>query len=288
MNGEDLTATSELAGTLSQLRKDADISGRALAGRLGAGFSQSKVSRILAGKLVPTPLDAGRLGFALGAPPAVRRRLIQLAAEIARDRSGLTPIRVALSETLRTQERIAQREKRAEQVITYHSAVVPGLLQTERYLHAVIASDPIPQSPETVAKWVRIRLERQDDRASRPAVQIVSEGALWWGVPGAEVMAEQCERIAELTLTRPNWRIGVIPRLVAENATVDYPPSGFDLHYGPDAVIIGTTAGNAIVTDRYTVRSHVERLARLESMAVFDDAARDVLQRVADEYRQSQ
>lgn len=281
------TAAEELAHILRQLRLDADprVSGAALARRLGEGFSQSKVSRIEGGVLVPTPMDAGRMAVALGADHEARRRVIRLARDVAEERAGLTPVRVALlRQAPRLQRRIRQREQRAARVATFHPAIIPGLLQTEGYMRSMIGSAPVPYSDADIETWLAERRRRQADRSDRPAIQLVSESALCWGVAGAEVMVEQCDHIARLTRDRPAWEIGVIPRLVPPGAPVDYPPNGFDL-YDDDTVLIGTTAGNALVTDRPTVDSHRARLARLRNLAVYGAAARDALARIAEDYR---
>lgn len=288
-NPSEQSAAAELASTMRQLRAAAGISGVELARRLGEGFSQSKVSRIEKGLdrggLAPTPIDAGRMAVQLDADPETRRRVIRLARDIAEAREGLVPVRVALLQNAPgVQRRIRQREQRARTVSTFHPSIVPGLLQTEAYMLSIADAAGATGRTAEVAGWLRERRLRQAARADLPAVQILSEGALWWGVSGAEVMAEQCDYIARLTETRPAWEIGIIPRLVPVGAAIDYPPNGFDL-YDDDTVLVGTTAGNALVTDKPTVDSHLARLTRLRGLAVYGADARAVLARIAAEYR---
>jgi hypothetical protein len=184
----------------------------------------------------------------------------------------------------RQQRAIGEREERATSVVTFHPAMVPGLLQTEDYMRSILASSPNPVSPARADRWVAERVQRQEQRARKPAIQIVTEGALCWGVAGPDVMAEQCEHIARLTLERPVWEIGVIPRYLPPGMPLDYPPNGFDL-YDRDTVLVGTTAGNSLVTDPEVVDSHLARLRRLRALALFGEPARNLLARLAREYR---
>jgi hypothetical protein len=50
-------------------------------------------------------------------------------------------------------------------------------------------------------------------------------------------------------------------------------------------VLIGTTVGNALVTDESNVEKHEDLLARLKSLALFNDDAERILRRVAREFR---
>lgn len=283
------TPARELAQLMRQLRVDRAVSGTALATALGVGFSQSKISRIekggdLAGGLTPTPMDAGRIAWQLRAPRQDRRRAIGLALQLSQERVAHSPLRIALqSGSPRVQQRIREREARSGHLATFHPAMVPAMLQTLGYRESIADSGPTPPDPALRAEWLLERAAREAHRATRPATQVVTEGALCWGPAGAAAMIEQCEHIARLIGERPHWTIGVIPRIVAAGAAIDYPPNGFDL-YDEDSVLVGTTAGNALVTDRATVDSHIARLARLRRLAVYGSAAREVLARVAREY----
>lgn len=283
------TAAEELAHQMRQLLGDLGISRSELARRLGSGFSQSKVSRHMSGVLVPTPMDAARYALQLTPDRDQRRRLVALARDVAEERAGLAPVRVALTRApARGQRRYRDREADTEHVATFHPAIVPGLLQTADYVRAIFRSIPTPPTdPDAEDAFVRERLARQEARRDRPATQLVTEGALAWGVAGSDVMKAQCAHIAELTRTHPHWGIGVIPRIVPPTAPIDYPPNGFDL-YDRDAVLIGTTAGNTLVTDPTVIRSHVERLDRLRGLALYGADARAALARIAQDYTRAE
>lgn len=283
-DGPERTPAEELAATVRRLRADARVSGAELA--RGVGTSQSTISRYESGRLVPTMLDAGRIGWALRVPAPQRRRLVELARTVAEERAGIVPKRVLLQQGVaQVQRRIRQQERRARHVVTFHPSVVPGLLQTEGYMRAIVAGPPETPEAENEA-WVRERLARQTHltEPGRTGVQIVAESALHWGVAGPEVMAEQCEHLAKLAVDRPDWRIGVVPRVVPADAAPLFLTNGFTIHDSA-TVHLGTTAGNALIADPRVVADHLELFARIESLAVFDEEAAAVMRRVAELYR---
>src|SRR6516165_12385621 len=67
----------ELAGALREARKRAGLTGDRLAAR--CGISQSKVSKIETGKVLPTATDVERILTALGADPDRITELMALA-----------------------------------------------------------------------------------------------------------------------------------------------------------------------------------------------------------------
>lgn len=281
---EQATATEELADTLRRLRADAAVSGVELGIRIGT--SQATVSRYESGRLVPTPLVAGRIGWALRAPRPVRRRLIELAGAAAQERAEVVSTRVLLQRGVaQLQRRIRHRERSAHHVATFHAMLVPGLLQTERYMRAIVAGPP-QSTPDEDAAWLRERLARQLQmvQPGRSAVQIVAESALHWGAAGADVMTEQCDHLATLATGRPGWRVGVVPRRLPVGTPPLFPSNGFTI-YDASTVVLGTTTGHAVITDERVVRDHLELFARIEELAVFGAAASQVFRRVAQLYR---
>lgn len=285
----DRRSAEELAALISHLRKASGLSGSELARRLGPGFSQSKISRLQAGILTPSPMDAGRIGWELRnvASRAERRRLIELAQDVVQERSGAYRVRVVLSHgSARLQREIGERIERANRLATFHPVLVPGMLQTDGYMRSITASSPAPLSPRRVERWLTERKRQQRSRMGRPSVQLLTEGALSWGVAGAQVMAEQCEYIAGLIDTAHGWEIGVIPRhmQLSRGFPIAHPVNGFEL-YDTSAVFVGTSLGNALVTDSRAIAEHVDLLARLRALALWGEDARRLLHHLADEYR---
>lgn len=277
------SATEQLTAALRRLRADAGVSGADLAARIGT--SQATISRYESGRLQPSMLVAGRIGWALRAPEHQRRQLVELARAAAEERAGLVPKRVLLQQGVtQLQRRIRLQEQRARHIRTFHPSIVPGLLQTEGYMRAIVSGPPASSDAENEA-WVQERLARQLQMAQpgRSAVQIVAESALHWGVAGDPVMAEQCAHLAQLAVKRPEWRVGVVPRVPADPAPL-FVTNGFTIH-DSTSVHIGTTAGNALISDPGLVADHVELFDRIEAMARFGEEAVAVFTRIAELYR---
>lgn len=93
-------------------------------------------------------------------------------------------------------------------------------------------------------------------------------------------MASQLQQLADTT-RRNNVRLGVIPwtRPVRVGAV-----HGFHL-YDQRAAIVGTLAATAIITDARDLARYEMRFAAYEELAVFGAEARQVLDRLAGEYR---
>jgi Domain of unknown function (DUF5753) len=109
--------------------------------------------------------------------------------------------------------------------------------------------------------------------------QILTAGALLWCAGSPATTAEQIDRIIEASHV-DGVRIGVIP---ARRPVTVFPLHGFDL-YDERAVIVGTLATTAIITEPADVRLHIDMLESLTGAADFDDAARETLAAVRDGY----
>jgi Domain of unknown function (DUF5753)/Helix-turn-helix domain len=104
-------------------------------------------------------------------------------------------------------------ESAATLIRTYEGQLVPGLLQTEDYMRAVIAGAHLDDPPGEAEQRVQLRLGRQAllERADAPRLwAVVDEAALRRPVGGAKVMRAQLERLIEATRL-PNVTLQVLP-----------------------------------------------------------------------------
>ena len=107
-------------------------------------------------------------------------------------------------------------ESAATLIRTYEGQLVPGLLQTEDYLRAMIGGARPDTSPEEIQRRVALRLTRQTllERADAPRLwAVVDEAALRRPVGGAEVMRAQLERLIEAAKL-PNVTLQILPLAV--------------------------------------------------------------------------
>ncbi|HEV2927793.1 MAG TPA: helix-turn-helix transcriptional regulator [Propionibacteriaceae bacterium] len=103
-------------------------------------------------------------------------------------------------------------ESAATLIRTYEGMFVPGLLQTDDYMRAVIR-DASLESSEEVGRRVRLRMARQIllTREHPPRLwAVVDEAALRRPVGGREVMRGQLERLIDATKL-PNVTLQVLP-----------------------------------------------------------------------------
>jgi hypothetical protein len=175
------------------------------------------------------------------------------------------------------QRRIRDIEASSKHVTTFQPVVVPGILQTEAYMR-VLTSGADPRIAEGV---IAARLERQQllGKPGHRWTQILTAGALLWCAGSAATMAEQIDRIIEASRL-DGVRIGVIP---ARRPVSVFPLHGFDL-YDERAVIVGTVATTAIITEPADVRLHVDILESLIEVADFGEKAHETLAELRDGY----
>jgi Domain of unknown function (DUF5753)/Helix-turn-helix domain len=160
-------------------------------------------------------------------------------------------------------------ESAARLIRTYEGQLVPGLLQTEDYMRAVIAGALLDDAPDEVERRVALRMTRQAllERPDGPRLwAVVDEAALRRSVGGAEVMRAQLERLVAAT-KQPNVTLQVLPFGAGAHPAM---VSAFSLlRFGdkqlPDVVYVEHLT-NALYLDR---RDDVERyLHVMDSLCV--------------------
>jgi transcriptional regulator with XRE-family HTH domain len=103
-------------------------------------------------------------------------------------------------------------EREATLIRWFEPLIVPGLLQTKAYAHAIIAGSGMVDAAD-VDQRVTTRLERQSLlTAPKPptVITILDEGVLRRCVGSSAIMAEQCQFLLEST-AQPHTQIFVVP-----------------------------------------------------------------------------
>jgi uncharacterized protein DUF5753/helix-turn-helix protein len=104
-------------------------------------------------------------------------------------------------------------ESAATLIRTYEGQLVPGLLQTEDYMRAVIGGAHLAESSEEAERRVALRVTRQRllERPGGPRLwAVVDEAALRRPVGGPEVMRGQLERLIDAAKL-PNVTLQILP-----------------------------------------------------------------------------
>ena len=269
---------ARLAEALRAARHEKTLTGVEAGKR--AGISQSKISKIERGFLLPSTDDVTALCEIYDLNQDQREALLALVAGLREEASA----KVILSRNVaEMQRRIEQLERSATRILSFQPTMVIGLLQTPAYQRLVFATPDSHAPPhEEIDEAVAARIQRQTvlDDTSKRFTLIMTEGALRWQAGSAAVMSEQIEAITAAT-TRPNVRLGLIPWTTPVHL---FPRHGFHI-YDDDAVIAATETATATLTGAADVAAYRELFAALQTAAAFDDEVRAHLERIGSDYR---
>jgi transcriptional regulator with XRE-family HTH domain len=95
-------------------------------------------------------------------------------------------------------------EAEAEALQDYSSILIPGLLQTERYMRTVMQAAYPVLDEETIDTRIELRRKRQAETFGRDhrIHLIIDESCLWRSVGGFEIMREQLDAVREAAKSR--------------------------------------------------------------------------------------
>ena len=174
-----------LASALRDLRRASGLSGERLARR--CHMSQSKVSRIENGRLLPSVVDVDRILRALGVDQATRGELLAL-AHVAN--TEYQDIRASVRRGLHHRQReLAALEADAREMRHFLPALITGLLQIPEYMRAAMDTPVEPAAGDTTTA-IALKLERQailHDK-SKHFEFLLTESALRWQLCEPSVM----------------------------------------------------------------------------------------------------
>jgi transcriptional regulator with XRE-family HTH domain len=263
-----------LAAELRRQRELAGVSGRELSRRIS--ISQSKVSRIESGAVMPSLPEVAAWGAALGTSERTQAHLAFLTNMAFTE---VEPWREVLRGQGHAQDEIQRQEELARRVRTFQSAVVPGLLQTAEYARRVFATRRPAYGEEDLSAAIAARLNRQE-LMFEPGKQfdfLITEAALRWHPGPAGVLLAQWDRIASI-LTLENVSIGLIPY---DQEAVTVLSHGFVMYDDHDDhssfVTVEMVHATMTINDPNDVSIYEDRWSLLRQMAIFETEARNYL-----------
>jgi transcriptional regulator with XRE-family HTH domain len=268
----------DLAEALRSLRKAAGLSGERLAAR--CTMSQSKISRIEQGKILPSVADVQRLLTALKGPDEVARELIDLARTAnVHYKSFRAYAQVGL---WRAQAEVKAMAEASTVVRQFLPAIPSGLLQTEGYARQVLTPAVPGDISHNVERTVAARMDSQqvlgDD--SRRFLFLMPEHSVRWRRADPRIMAGQCAHMAEVAARLPNVEVAVIPQ-AAE--VWDVPLHTFVI-YDERMVEIELFAGEVVFRDPKDVAYHLSIFEFFWGHALTGDDATTLLLSIADDF----
>ncbi|RSS90694.1 XRE family transcriptional regulator [Streptomyces sp. WAC05292] len=216
---------------LRKLREDKGMTAEQVAERLLV--SQSKISRLENGRRSISQRDVRDL---CDVYEVEDRRLVESLMQMAKDSRqqgwwhafGDIPYSVYIG-----------LETDAASLRTYEPQMVPGLLQTPEYAHALIRGAVPETSPADVEKRVQVRMHRQkrlsETDNNNPEVgplrlwAVIDEAALRRRVGDAQLMARQLEFLMEqseqphITVQVMPFGMGAHPGMTGQYAILEFP-----------------------------------------------------------------
>lgn len=252
----------DLAEILRTLRKQAGMTGEQVSAR--STMSQSKISKIETGKVVPSIVDVGSFLEAVDAPADLREEIVAL-ARLAN--TEFQDVRSLLRKGLeKKQHELAGLEVTSTDLRYFLPVIITALLSTPEYIRASLARTRVDTS-KAVAKKLERQAVLHDE--SKSFTFLLTEAAIRWTLCPPPLMALQVDRLVSLSHL-PNIRVGVIPIGIYSNQG---PLNTFTV-YDNRLVTAETFGGVVMMRDPRDVAFHRELFSHFEGLAVFRDEAR--------------
>lgn len=177
----------------------------------------------------------------------------------------------------------AEMEAKAAYISTYQAQVVYGLLQTEEYARAVLATG----APDDLEGLVTARMERQRilEREQPPLVWVVlDEAVLHRPIGGIGVMRRQLAHLLEFTGHR--WlHVQVLPNRAGEHASLAGSFNFLRFEDDPDVVYTEDVISGHMTANSETVKEAALRYARVQAAALsVEDSAELIARLMEDRY----
>lgn len=179
----------------------------------------------------------------------------------------------------------ATHEAEAVALNTYQHSLVPGLLQTEDYARAVLATRPNAADDETdeqvAGRLARQRVLFRDDPPAPMLWALIDEGVLYRPVAPPPAMFEQLMHLVEFS-RRPNISIQVVPYTAGGHTGLLGAFSVAELGNRDAIVFVEDIADGRVFEDDITLSRVTLRFKSLQSEALPKGASRDLIARVAE------
>jgi transcriptional regulator with XRE-family HTH domain len=269
----------ELGAMLRALRQEQGLTVEQVAERLLC--SPSKVSRMETGQRGATLRDVRDLAKIYGLTDQAKVDSLMNLARAGREHGWWQSYNLDFATYVGLEEA-------AVSLSFYMPMLIPGLLQTPRYVRALHEADMQNYSPERVEAAVEVRLKRQQILTRNPPLQlsvVLDEAVLHRVVGGPAVMGEQLDRlIAAGKLT--NVTINVIPFTVGAHPAMD---SLFEiLDFGataPQVVYVEGLMGYIYLDRAQDISRYAQVFDHLRSLALTSEESAGLIAKIRAQYK---
>ncbi|BAL86212.1 putative DNA-binding protein [Actinoplanes missouriensis 431] len=174
----------------------------------------AKVTRIETARVAVTPRDVRDLLTLYNVrDQGYREALVEL-ARLSRERTWWTDYR-----DIMRPGNFVGLEAAASSMRAWEPIIVPGLLQTEAYMRALIKTGRSTDTPQQIDRRVALRLTRQSRLGGDRPLElsaIIDESVLRRVIGGEDVMAEQLQHLID-TARLPNVMLQILPFSAGEH-----------------------------------------------------------------------
>lgn len=266
-----------LAETLKELRNAAGLSGERLAVR--AAMSQSKISRIESGRILPTVVDVERILKALEVPPDAAAALLALTRTANVEYTSLrTAARLGI---WRKQAEIKALTESSSVVRQFLPAIPSGLLQTPEYARAALTPAVEGRPARDIDRAVQARMDRQNvlSDESKRFHFVLTEQAVRLKRAAGPVITGQARHMIEVS-QRPNVTLSILPT----SSLVEASPLNVFVVYDDRLVVVEIFSGEVVLRDYRDITYHLNLFEHFAEQAMTGNEARKLLDSVAAEF----
>lgn len=181
-------------------------------------------------------------------------------------------------------------EEEVSEIRWYEPELVPGLLQTEGYMRAVMLADVAIPSDDELERRVALRMKRQERLTADdpPKLWIVlNEAALRRKVGGVKTMKEQLQRLIEVSrfnnvlLQVLTFDAGAHPAMEGAYQILRFPEPA-----DPEVVYLQYHRGSIYLEEQSDVHAYIDLFDHLRARALGPDESRALIARIANEVPQ--
>ncbi|MFF1401390.1 helix-turn-helix domain-containing protein [Streptomyces sp. NPDC058287] len=273
-------AREAVAIRLRDLRKEAGLTVVELAA--ACGWHYSKTSRIENALTGPSAKDIRRWCAAAQVEDQAQDLIVQSINAETMYREWRHQVRSGLKHL---QDSRVQFYRETELFRVYSSSLVPGLLQTEGYAHAVLSiaarSDDLPIDDSAEAARARVERSSVIHEPGHRFVILIEETVLYYQLGDADAMAAQLGYLLTAGAL-PAVSLGIIPMATRERTR--WPEETFHIYDG-DHVAVELVSAQVNVTQPSEIAQYAKAFGQLRSMAVYGADARALIVNAIDALR---
>lgn len=259
-----------LGDRLGELRRDAGLTGRALA--ILCGWHASKASRIENAVTPPSADDIRLWATHCGAADRIPDLLASLRAVEGMFVGWRRMERAGLRQAQQARLPLYERTRRFR---SYSSWLVPGMIQTRAFTEAALrAIQQRRRLVDDVEEALAARLERQRVlyEGDHRFAFLVEESVLRSGIGGTDVMAGQLGHLLTIG-SLPNVSLGVVPMRPDRSR---WPAEGFWI-FDAEQVNVELVSGYLTITQPSEIEMYAQAFSELAELALYGASARALI-----------